>query len=151
MASEFFPFQKICEPKMSLEQALRYGAGDLGDLHRGFYDRSQAIMVRFLYFILSTDDDNAKLSFFQNDNDQYAMNLNLLLAGVADEGRHPVPHHHQTPHFNQSPAGFNPNPGFSQNLGFSQQQQGVYLGQGSPFHQLPPNTEQRGCNKEGSG
>ena len=68
------------------------------------------------------------------------MNLNLLLAGVADEGRHPVPHHHQTPHFNQSPAGFNPNPGFSQNLGFSQQQQqqGVYLGQGSPFHQLPP-------------
>ena len=49
---------------MSLEQALRYGAGDLGDLHRGFYDRSQAIMVRFLYFILSTDDDDAKLSFF---------------------------------------------------------------------------------------
>ena len=36
---------------MSMEQALRYGAmGDLGDLHRGFYDiqastRTQAIMV----------------------------------------------------------------------------------------------------------
>ena len=49
-----FSFQKICELRMSLEQALRYGAGDLGDLHRGFYDiqatRTQAIMVRFLHF-----------------------------------------------------------------------------------------------------
>ena len=64
------------------------------------------------------------------------MNLNLLLAGVAEEGRHPPLH--QSPHFNQSP-GFNPNAGFSHNPGFSQQQQqGVYLGQGSPFHQLPP-------------
>ena len=34
--------------RMSLEQALRYGAGDLGgDLHRGFYDqRTQALMVK---------------------------------------------------------------------------------------------------------
>merc|ERR1719341_3225098 len=53
-----------------------------------------------------------------NDNDQYAVNLNLLLAGVAEEGRHPPLHQ---------------SPGFIQ-----QQQQGVYLGQGSPFHQLPP-------------
>ena len=49
-----FSFQKICQLRMSLEQALRYGAGDLGDLHRGFYDiqatRTQAIMVRFVYF-----------------------------------------------------------------------------------------------------
>ena len=41
-----------------MEQALRYGAmGDLGDLHRGFYDiqastRTQAIMVSDYFTVI---------------------------------------------------------------------------------------------------
>merc|ERR1719350_2586814 len=72
-----------------------------------------------------------------NGNDQYAMNLNLLL--FAEEGRQQPSPFHQSPHLNQS-LGFSPS--LRQSPGFSQQ--GAFLNQTSPFQNhlplAPPNS-----------
>merc|ERR1719447_2768136 len=66
-----------------------------------------------------------------NGNDQYAMNLNLLL--FAEEGRQQPSPFHQSPHFNQS-LGLSPS--LRQSPGFSQQ--GAFLNQTSPFQNHLP-------------